>query len=164
LISLCHKLHSQGESSIRINISSPGGCIKSAIHAHNVLASIPMVIHTHNFGDLESSSLVILLAGNVKSASPNSRFTFQIPKMIIKKDSELNVTQVKRLLIQMEGDLERMISILRSCTNFVDSNVDWEGLLNSQIILDASSALAYGFIDIIGEESIRQEINNIIVI
>lgn len=62
------------EGTFTIFISSTGGDIDSAIRVYDFLKSITNKIHTIGFGQVDSSALLVYLAGDKRTALEDTRF------------------------------------------------------------------------------------------
>jgi ATP-dependent Clp protease, protease subunit len=76
LINYVENLIVKGYKDITINIRTNGGSLQSGIAVYNYLSSLPssITIRTHNMGTIDSAGIYLYCAGNVRTASKNSRF------------------------------------------------------------------------------------------
>lgn len=74
LIDLIYTADGEGSAHIFLHLSSIGGKLHSAFTAYNYLRSLNVPFHTHNTGNIEGAALMLYLASDHRSVSPNSRF------------------------------------------------------------------------------------------
>lgn len=74
LIDLTHTAQTEGSAEIHLHISSPGGRLYAAFTAYNFLRSLHLPFYTHNIGSIESTALMLYLASDCRSISPNCKF------------------------------------------------------------------------------------------
>lgn len=74
LIDLVHTAQNEGSSEIHLHISSPGGRLYPAITAYNYLRTLCLPLYCHNIGSIESTALMLYLASDCRSVSPNCKF------------------------------------------------------------------------------------------
>ena len=61
-------------SEIQLRISSAGGNLHAGFAAYHHLKSLDLPVTTYNFGNVESSAILLFLAGNNRLAAPYSTF------------------------------------------------------------------------------------------
>ncbi len=61
---------------IELTISSPGGDIAAAFGAYNELKALDIEIECHNGGHVDSSAIMLMMAGTVRTAAHMSSFHF----------------------------------------------------------------------------------------
>lgn len=66
----------QQASSLILNIATMGGECSYGFTLYNFLLTLPMPVHTHNLGTVESMGNIIFLAGERRTACPHSKFLF----------------------------------------------------------------------------------------
>lgn len=69
-------LEQQGNDTIHVYICSEGGDIYAAFAIYDLLRQSKCEIHTYCVGCVMSAASIIFLAGNKRSATPNSTFMF----------------------------------------------------------------------------------------
>lgn len=72
LINTCAKVLQQEAEELRINIATMGGECSYGFTLYNFLRALPVPIHTHNLGTVESMGNILFLAGERRSASAHS--------------------------------------------------------------------------------------------
>lgn len=76
LINTCAKVLQQEAEELRINIATMGGECSYGFTLYNFLRALPVPIHTHNLGTVESMGNILFLAGERRSACTHSKFLF----------------------------------------------------------------------------------------
>lgn len=66
----------QNASRLIVNIATMGGECSYGFTLYNYLLSLPIPVHTHNLGTVESMGNIIFLAGEHRSACTHSKFLF----------------------------------------------------------------------------------------
>lgn len=66
----------QDATRLIVNIATMGGECSYGFTLYNFLLSLPMPVHTHNLGTVESMGNIIFLAGQHRTACPHSKFLF----------------------------------------------------------------------------------------
>src|SRR6185437_16671946 len=66
--------------SITLCLSSNGGSTEQAFYAYEILRAMPVQIHTVNLGIVHSAANIIFMAGENRTASPESYFLFHQTK------------------------------------------------------------------------------------
>lgn len=72
----CLQALHQGATQLVVHISTEGGSTTYGFTMYNFIRSLPVPVHMHNIGSVESMGNVVFLAADQRSASPNSRFIF----------------------------------------------------------------------------------------
>ncbi|WP_295473390.1 ATP-dependent Clp protease proteolytic subunit [uncultured Pseudomonas sp.] len=76
LIDKASQAAQQNAERLVLNIATMGGECSYGFTLYNFLLSLPMPVHTHNLGTVESMGNVIFLAGEHRTACPHSKFLF----------------------------------------------------------------------------------------
>ena len=76
LIDKCTKAVQQEAGKLVIKIATMGGDCSYGFALFNFLRSLPIPLHTHNLGTVESMGNIIFLAGEHRTASRFSKFLF----------------------------------------------------------------------------------------
>lgn len=74
LIALAQQTVALRAKSITICICSTGGAPDQALYAFEVLSALPVPIHTHAIGTVQSAAITLLLAGAHRTAAPGTNF------------------------------------------------------------------------------------------
>ncbi|WP_339413005.1 MULTISPECIES: ATP-dependent Clp protease proteolytic subunit [unclassified Pseudomonas] len=59
-----------------LNIATMGGECSYGFTMYNYLMALPIPVHTHNLGTVESMGNIVFLAGEQRTACPHSKFLF----------------------------------------------------------------------------------------
>lgn len=131
--------------SLIVNISSDGGEVTYGIALYNYLKSMPFPVYTHNLGDVSSAAVLLYLAGEIRTAAPNSRF--MIHPLTIELNGNFVCHQVEEHLQILSINIQNYASIVRKETNSLNSKADIETFLRSKsLVLDSTHAQEYGII------------------
>lgn len=76
LIEKCTKAVQQEASELIIKIATMGGECSYGFTLYNFFRSLPIPLHTHNLGTVESMGNIIFLAGERRTAARYSKFLF----------------------------------------------------------------------------------------
>ncbi|AIR91018.1 ATP-dependent Clp protease proteolytic subunit [Pseudomonas cremoricolorata] len=76
LINTCAKAINQGASELQVNVATMGGECSYGFTLYNFLRSLPVPLHTHNLGTVESMGNILFLAGEQRTACRYSKFLF----------------------------------------------------------------------------------------
>lgn len=149
LMTLCEQAVAAGETEIRIIIASDGGDIRQAFRGFYFLSTLPVVLHTHNCGYVDSAAVLLFLAGTVRSATAEASFFLHSLECTFEKSTTISHDQMRNILIRLDSDYQRITSLFQAQTLDHNSSVKWPDVLNSLSAIDAELALQYGLIDII---------------
>jgi ATP-dependent protease ClpP protease subunit len=61
---------------VTICITSSGGALDQGLYAYEILAALPISIHTHAIGQVRSAAMPLFLSGSRRTASPGANFLF----------------------------------------------------------------------------------------
>ena len=70
---LCLQALQSGASEIELHMSTEGGNMTAGFALYFFLKSLPIPLHTHNIGSVESVGVMIFLAGQKRYACPGAR-------------------------------------------------------------------------------------------
>lgn len=76
LIGTCAKALQQGAERLQLNIATMGGECSYGFSLYNFLRALPVPVHTHNLGTVESMGNILFLAGERRTACALSKFLF----------------------------------------------------------------------------------------
>ena len=76
LISTCSRALQQGAEVLQLNIATMGGECSYGFTLYNFLRALPVEVHTHNLGTVESMGNILFLAGERRTACSFSKFLF----------------------------------------------------------------------------------------
>lgn len=134
-----------GIKNIHINISSGGGSVFSAITIYNFLKGIKDVqIHTHNFGQVDSSANVIFLSGQIRTCSSAASFILHSVKMIFQNNSLLSSNELNERQESLKMDTEKIATIIALSTQKTVEEVLKD--IEKSLVLNAEKAKDYGLV------------------
>jgi ATP-dependent protease ClpP protease subunit len=61
---------------VTICITSSGGAWDQGLYAYEILTALPISIHTHAVGQVQSAAMPLFLSGSRRTASPGANFLF----------------------------------------------------------------------------------------
>jgi ATP-dependent protease ClpP protease subunit len=76
LVSLAQQAVTLKATSITICLTSNGGAPDQALYVYETLRALPVPIHTHAIGSVQSAAMTVLMAGERRTASPGANFLF----------------------------------------------------------------------------------------
>lgn len=76
LIDKCSKAIAQDASEIVLTVATMGGECSYGFTMFNFLMALPVPVHTHNLGTVESMGNILFLAGQRRTAGKHSKFLF----------------------------------------------------------------------------------------
>ena len=97
--------------SLIVNINSEGGEVTYGVALYNYLKSMPFPVYTHNLGDVSSAAVLLYLAGETRTAAPNSRF--MIHPLTIELNGSFVLHQVEEHLQILSNNIQNYASIVR---------------------------------------------------
>jgi ATP-dependent protease ClpP protease subunit len=65
----------QGKS-VTICLTSNGGAPDQALYAYETLSALPIDVHTHAIGSVQSAGMILFMCGQRRTASPGANFLF----------------------------------------------------------------------------------------
>jgi ATP-dependent protease ClpP protease subunit len=76
LVALVQQALSLRARSVTICITSSGGALDHGLYAYEILTALPISIHTHAIGQVQSAAMPLFLSGSRRTASPGANFLF----------------------------------------------------------------------------------------
>ncbi|MEA2891420.1 MAG: hypothetical protein QOI05_2213 [Bradyrhizobium sp.] len=76
LVALAQQALALHAKSITICISSVGGALDQGLYAYEILTALPISVHTHAIGPVQSAAVPLFLCGTRRTASPGANFLF----------------------------------------------------------------------------------------
>jgi ATP-dependent protease ClpP protease subunit len=145
LLGAVTSLLNEGAHRLTVSMSSVGGGIPAAFALYSNLCALPVHLTMHNIGDIQSAANVVFVAGDERSASPKSNFTFHAPTVTFQAEAEVDET----LLTQHAKDLAegetRTRTVLKERTRMTAAKID--ALKRGQNTVDSDTARRLGLID-----------------
>jgi ATP-dependent protease ClpP protease subunit len=74
LLTLCQTAIGLRAKSITITICSTGGAPDQALYVHETLRALPIPVHTHAIGTVQSAAMTVFMAGSRRTSAPGANF------------------------------------------------------------------------------------------
>jgi len=116
LIATANDAVRQGATELEIHFSSGGGSLEYGLAAYNFLRSLPVPVHMHNIGSVESVAVIIFLGANKRTACEHSRFLLHQFSWTF-AGNEVPYTKLTESVSSLELDITRYKDIFRERTN-----------------------------------------------
>jgi len=150
LIDCCSRAVAQGAENIVVKIATMGGEASYGFSLYNFLVSLPVPVHTHNLGTVESMGNIIFLAGERRTACLYSKFLFHPFHWNL--NGSVDHARMSEYAMSLDYDLHLYADIVAERTQGAAASLDVMSYLQaSPRILSASDALACGMIQAIEE-------------
>ncbi len=117
---------------LKLNISSLGGSVNSAITIYNFLKNAPFKVITHNLGEVTSAAILMYLAGSERTAEKISKFIIHPIKSYANDD--LSYYQLQELVQLIDADIKNYALIVNQETHFLNQIYDIEECLKGKSI------------------------------
>ena len=133
---------------IKINMTSLGGSPNYAISLYHYLINLPYKIITVNTGFVESSAVIVFLAGEERFAHKNSTFLIHEVTKNYNENTKINFIQMNTELKTLAEIIKMYNSIFNERTQFAESPLQILDFLVgcSQLIVSDELAVKHGFI------------------
>jgi len=125
-------------------ISSPGGWIFHGLSAYNFLRGMPVEVHTHNFGSVDSSAVVLFLAGSKRYCVPDARFL--IHPLTWQSQGPVNCTgeQLQEMVKSLQIDMDNVARVIARQTG--KSKDDILKAMSDRTTLNPEEAIKFGLV------------------
>ena len=117
LMEVIDKKMKEGISNFTILISSPGGSVFHGLSAYNYLKGLPVTITTHNFGSLDSISVILYCGGSKRLSVPQARFLLHGVSIDFGQNVNLEEKQLEESLKGLKIDTENIAKVISANTN-----------------------------------------------
>lgn len=146
LIDSFSKALQQGASRIVLKIATMGGECSYGFSLYNFLISLPVPVHTHNLGTVESMGNIIFLAGQRRTACAYSKFLFHPFHWTL--NGSVDHARMAEYAMSLDYDMHLYRRIVEERTEGAREPLDIVACLTaSPRIVDAEQALGAGLID-----------------
>lgn len=150
LIRKCSDAINNGASELVIKIATMGGECSYGFSLFNFLTSLPIPVHTHNLGTVESMGNIIYLAGEHRTACRHSKFLIHPFNWTL--HGSIDHARMSEYAMSMEYDLQLFIEIVKERTGDAGASLDiLSYLTGSPRILDPAEAIATGIVHAMDE-------------
>lgn len=153
LINTCAKVLQQEAEELRINIADHGRGMQLRLYPVQLPARVPVPIHTHNLGTVESMGNILFLAGERRSASAHSKFLFHPFHWTL--HGAVDHARMAEYAMSLDYDLELYARIVAENTRDAPERLDIPSYLMAYPrILGPEDALACGLIHTVDDSPI----------
>lgn len=150
LIAKCSQAVQEGASRLVIKIATMGGECSYGFSMYNFLMALPIPVHTHNLGTVESMGNIIFLAGERRTACRHSKFLFHPFHWTL--HGSVDHARMSEYAMSLDEDLVLYARIVEERTQGAREPLDIPDYLKaSPRILEPEAALATGMIHAIDE-------------
>ena len=152
----------QKASKLIVNIATMGGECSYGFTMYNFLLSLPIPVHTHNLGTVESMGNIVFLAGERRSACTHSKFLFHPFHWHLQ--GAVDHSRMSEYAMSLDYDLYLYARIVAERTEGAQETLETEKYLTAAPrIIDPSQAMLCGLIDAIEAPVITAESVNSII-
>jgi ATP-dependent protease ClpP protease subunit len=150
LIEKCSLAIQKGASEIVIKIATMGGECSYGFSLYNFLITLPVPVHTHNLGTVESMGNIIFLAGERRTACKHSKFLFHPFHWNL--HGSVDHARMSEYAMSLDYDLELYSRIVEERTRGARSPLDvTDCLIAAPRILNAEQAMGAALIQAVDE-------------
>lgn len=145
LIEKCSTAVQQDATAVIINLATMGGECSYGFSMYNFLLTLPIPVHTHNLGTVESMGNIVFLAGQRRSACPHSKFLFHPFHWHL--NGSVDHARMAEYAMSLDYDLELYVRIVAERTAEANEALETEKyLIAAPRILNPQQALSAGVI------------------
>lgn len=135
-------------SCLLVNIATMGGECSYGFTMYNFLISLPIAVHTHNMGTVESMGNIVFLAGQRRTACVHSKFLFHPFHWHLQ--GAVDHSRMSEYAMSLDYDLQLYAKIVAERTANAKEQMETEKyLIASPRILNPQEAIATGLIETI---------------
>lgn len=146
LIETCSKAIQQDASQIVVTLATMGGECSYGFAMYNFLRALPVPVHTHNLGTVESMGNIIFLAGSRRTACHHSKFLFHPFHWNL--HGSVDHTRMSEYAMSLDYDLAAYARIVAERTQGAAEALDIGKYLQSAPrIVNPEEAITAGLID-----------------
>ncbi|ELQ13845.1 ATP-dependent Clp protease proteolytic subunit [Pseudomonas poae] len=143
-------------SRLVLNMATMGGECSYGFTMYNFLLSLPIPVHTHNLGTVESMGNIIFLAGERRTACTHSKFLFHPFHWHVQ--GAVDHSRMSEYAMSLDYDLQLYVRIVAERTQNALEPLDTEKhLIAAPRILDPQQAMTSGLIQGIEAPVIQTE-------
>ena len=129
----------QGAEAVHLRISSEGGHLASGFAAFGLLSSLPIPLHTHNNGNVESAAVLLYLAGSDRTAAEHSRFVLH-PLNWGTPAGQVDHSRLSEWNGSLNFDRDRYCAIFKQATQGAQVPIDVSKHLQNEALIIGSAA------------------------
>ena len=134
----------RGVTRLVILISTPGGTVFHGLTLHNYLAGLPVEVHTHNFGTVDSIGAALYVAGQRRYCVPDARFLIHGVAANFPAGTVLEEDQLAERLASLRSDTANIASVLGRATG--KTTDEMHAVMLARTILNSDEAIAFGLV------------------
>jgi ATP-dependent protease ClpP protease subunit len=150
LIETCSKAIQQDASQLVVTLATMGGECSYGFAMYNFLMSLPIPVHTHNLGTVESMGNIVFLAGARRTACRHSKFLFHPFHWNV--HGSIDHTRMSEYAMSLDYDLAAYARIVEERTQGAAQSLQIGKYLQAAPrILSPAEALESGMVDEIEE-------------
>lgn len=156
LINTCSRALQQEADVIQLNIATMGGECSYGFTLYNFLLSLPVAVHTHNLGTVESMGNILFLAGEHRTACVHSKFLFHPFHWTL--HGSVDHSRMAEYAMSLDYDLRLYADIVAERTEGAEQRLDVPRyLMAAPRILGPKEALESGMIHAIDDLPIASD-------
>ena len=129
MISYASEAMNRNASELVIMLSSCGGDLPAAFTAYNFLITAPIAVTTYNIGNIESSTNLIFLAGDLRVAALTSQFMLH---GISSPANAFTRSEISAQSDRLDLDINRYAEVFRERTRSCTLPIEIESCLGGQ--------------------------------
>lgn len=135
----------QNASGLVLNIATMGGECSYGFTMYNFVRALPIPVHTHNLGTVESMGNIIFLAGDRRTACNHSKFLFHPFHWHVQ--GAVDHSRMSEYAMSLDYDLQLYARIVSERTQAAAEKLEIEKyLIAAPRILDPQQAITAGLI------------------
>lgn len=156
LIDRCTQAVQQGASQLVIKIATMGGECSYGFSLYNFLTTLPIPVHTHNLGTVESMGNILFLAGEYRTACRYSKFLFHPFHWNL--NGSVDHARMSEYAMSLDKDLDLYARIVAERVRSGAEHLNIRNYLRAAPrILEPEEALRCGLIDAVEESILRSD-------
>ena len=136
---------SEGYTRLHLLLSTPGGSVSQGVSLSNYLRSVPIEIHTHNLGAVDSIGIAVFCAGVYRTCAHQSRFMLHPVTIPILDNQVITNEFLAEKHREIEVDTANIAGIIGNAVHGKTDEII--RLMKQETIFDSSGALSCGLVD-----------------
>lgn len=145
LRNVCCTIANNGARKLTLFLSSPGGANHEGFALYHFLKALPLELHVHNMGSVESIANIVFLAGDIRTASLYTRFMMHDFSWTFGQEA-LNRVQIKERAESLGADARRFMDICAHRTRLGEAEFESRQLLTHGTIFGPEEAKDLGIV------------------
>ncbi len=156
LINTCSRAIDKGADLLQLNIATMGGECSYGFTLYNYLRALPITVHTHNLGTVESMGNILFLAGEYRTACRYSKFLFHPFHWTL--HGSVDHSRMAEYAMSLDYDLRLYAEIVAERTEGAHERLDVARyLMASPRILGPEEAVGSGMIHAVDELPLEKD-------